>query len=133
MKINIGIRVFLLLSSLLAVAEPGGQSANPNGPLSSNQLSVPAVMLIEVVQTSIEAKHDRLLEGCLRNSHGTLTLTDIDGRIYRLQGDTAQLAQHVGQEATITGIEENSSVTGVQLTFTVKKVDLIGRVCQGSK
>lgn len=131
MKINVGFGALMLLSSLLAVAHSDGQSANPTGPLSLNQLSVPAVMLMEA-QTSIEAKHDRLLEGCLRSSHGILTLTDIDGKIYQLQGDTAQLAQHVGQEATLTGIEENSSV-GAHLTFTVKKVDLIGRVCEGSK
>jgi hypothetical protein len=133
MKINVGIRAFMLLSSLLAVAQLDGQSANPKGPLSSPQLSVPAVMVLEIAQTSIQAKHDRLLEGCLRNSHGILTLTDIDGKVYQLQGETAQLAQHVGQEATITGIEENSSVTAGSLMFTVKKVDLIGRVCQGSK
>jgi hypothetical protein len=63
-------------------------------------------------------------------------LTDVGGKVYRLRGDTAQLARHVGQQATVTGTEEQgraSGAAGAQPTFTVKKVSLIANVCAASQ
>ena len=86
-----------------------------------------------------EERHDRLLEGCVRNLNGNLTLTDMEGRDYHLRGDTVQLADHVGQQAVVIGIEEQGSVPAaagsqpIFTLFTVKKVRLIGRICAASK
>jgi hypothetical protein len=88
------------------------------------------------MQTSAENRHDRLLEGCVRSANGGLTLTDVEGKVYHLRGDTAQLARHIGQHATVTGTEEQggaSGAAGAQPTFTVKKVSLIASVCVASK
>jgi hypothetical protein len=102
---------------------------------------IPAVALLSsvlfMVQSVGQAEgHDRLLEGCIRNANGNLTLTDEAGRVYHLRGDTAQLADHVGQQAAVIGIEEQQSTpaaAGSQPIFTVKKVRLIGRTCAASK
>ncbi len=90
----------------------------------------------QAMQTSAENRHDRLLEGCVRSANGGLTLTDVEGKVYHLRGDTAQLARHIGQHATVTGTEEQggaSGAAGAQPTFTVKKVSLIASVCVASK
>jgi hypothetical protein len=86
-------------------------------------------------QTSAGDRHDRLLEGCVRNANGSLTLTDVAGKVYRLRGETAQLARHIGQQATVTGTEEPDSASGAgaQPIFTVKKVPLIASTCAASK
>ena len=87
-------------------------------------------------QTSAGDRHERLLEGCVRNANSGLTLTDVAGKVYRLRGETAQLARHAGQQATVTGIEEPDSASGgagAQPIFTVKKVPLIASTCADSK
>jgi hypothetical protein len=93
-------------------------------------------VLFVVRSVGQEEQHDRLLEGCVRNLNGNLTLTDMAGRDYRLRGDTVQLADHVGQQAAVIGIEEPGSTpapAGSEPIFTVKKVRLIGRLCAASK
>src|SRR5258708_23423416 len=44
------------------------------------------------------------VEGCLQGSNGSFTLTDTTGKMYQLQGDAAQLGEHVGQEVRVTGM-----------------------------
>jgi hypothetical protein len=93
-------------------------------------------VLFMVRSVGQEQEHDRLLEGCVRNTNGNLTLTDVAGNVYHLRGDTIQLADHVGQQATVIGIEEQRSAraaVGSQPIFTVKKVRLIGSICAASK
>lgn len=109
---------------------------NPNSTSLPNRPYASTVAPSQAMQTSAENRHDRLLEGCVRNANGGLTLTDLEGKVYHLRGDTTQLARHIGQQATVTGTEEQggaSGAAGTQPTFTVKKVSLIASVCAASK
>jgi hypothetical protein len=129
------ISAIALIGSVGVMAQSAQRSVNPNSTSPPNRPSATAVAPL-AMQTSAETRHDRLLEGCVRSANGGLTLTDVEGTVYRLRGDTAQLARHIGQQATVTGIEEQdgaSGAAGAQPTFTVKKVSLIASVCAASK
>jgi hypothetical protein len=43
------------------------------------------------------------IDGCLRSSGGHYTVTDKDGTIYDLKGNTARLSRYVGHEVEVTG------------------------------
>ncbi len=131
MKRTCAITAIVLFLSVWVMAQLESNSSS-----SLNQRPTSTATLIEIPQTLTDARYDRVLEGCVRNSHGTLTLTDVAGKIYQLQGDTAELARHAGQEATVIGAEEPvdaSARPGAQPKFTVKKVELIARVCDAGK
>src|SRR5262249_39850411 len=103
-------------------------------PASNQQTAAPGATQTQAALPAAPS-HDILLEGCLGGSSGRFTLTDVGGKVYPLRGDTAQLGDHVGQQVSITGIEqpESTSAGGSQPTFTVKKVKFIGRPCETSK
>jgi len=86
-------------------------------------------------QTSSANKHDSFLEGCIGGSSGRLTLIDAAGKVYQLRGDTAKLSEHIGQQASIVGIEDGSAagVDGASTIFTVKKVAMIASICTASR
>lgn len=131
------VTAIVLLSTLWGMAQSAGQrSTYPNSTISSNhQPAASAVVQASGTQGSA-TKHDTLLEGCIGGSNDSLTLTDAAGKVYQLQGDTGKLADHVGQHASITGSEEQASVSGVygaQTAFIVKKVAMIARTCSASK
>jgi hypothetical protein len=87
-------------------------------------------------QTSSANKHESFLEGCIGGSSGRLTLIDPAGKVYQLRGDTAKLSEHIGQHASIMGIEEQGSARGfdeAQTIFTVKKVAMIASICQAPR
>jgi hypothetical protein len=127
----------IVLIGLSAVRMQSAQrSVNPKATSLPDQPYSSTAAPSQAMATSAENRHDRLLEGCVRNANGGLTLTDLDGKVYHLRGDTAQLARHIGQHATVTGAEEQggaSGAAGAQPTFTVKKVSLIASVCAASK
>jgi hypothetical protein len=128
----------VLPATLWAMAQSAGQqSTHPESTTSSNQRpAAPILAPASATQASSTNKRDTFLEGCIGGSSGRLTLTDVAGKVYQLRGDTAALAEHVGQHATITGIEEQGSASSAdraQTTFTVKKVALIARICPASK
>jgi Protein of unknown function (DUF5818) len=80
------------------------------------------------------------VEGCLNGSAGNYTLTDASGTTWQLQGDTAQLDKHIGQQVRITGTSsagsnamgsssDNTSSAGAGQTFNVTKVHKISSTC----
>jgi len=131
------VTAIVLPATLWVMAQSAGQhSLYPNSTVTSNQQpAAPVVVAASAAQSSSPTKRESFLEGCIGGSSGRLTLTDVAGKIYQLRGDTATLAEHVGQHATITGIEEQGGVSGAdraQPTFTVRKVAFIARICPAS-
>jgi hypothetical protein len=135
MKRQCVITAIALLAAAGVRAQSVAGSMNSNGSSQPIQRSAPKAPPGQTMQTSTGDGRDRLLEGCVRNTHGDLTLTDVEGKIYHLRGDTAPLAHHIGQHATVTGTEEpgTSGGAGAQPIFTVKKVPLIASTCAASK
>lgn len=131
------VTAIVLLSAVWVMAQSTGrQSAYRNNTTPSNQQPAAAMAPVSATQTSSASKHDSLLEGCIGGSSDRLTLTDAAGKVYQLRGDTAKLSDHVGQHASIMGIEEHGSAPGVeaaQTTFTVKKVAIIASICSASR
>ncbi len=125
----------LLLLSVGNMAPAGEQKAYPNRSSPPNQQPTDPDMT-QTTQASASDAHDILLEGCLAGSRDNLTLTDAAGKVYQLRGDTAKLADHMGQQASITGTETPESAPGAARAwpaFIVKKVKIIGRMCSVSK
>lgn len=122
------VTLFLLLSICLVIQAPSQQPA-------SNQPAAEPVAAQTQAALPAAPAHDILIEGCLGGSNGRFTLTDAGGKVYPLSGDTGQLSDHVGQQVSLTGMEqaETSSAGAAQSTFTVKKVKFIGRACETSK
>jgi hypothetical protein len=56
-------------------------------------------------------KASESVQGCLQSSNSSYTLTDTAGSRYQLQGATAELAEHVGQEVQVTGTITQSSAS----------------------
>lgn len=52
------------------------------------------------------------VQGCLSGSDGKYMLTDDQGKMYNLGGDTSKLADHVGHEVKITGTESTAATSG---------------------
>jgi hypothetical protein len=132
------ITAIVVLSSGWVMAQSGGQrSTYPNRTSPPNQQSAgPDMAPKEGAQTSAEHPHDSLLEGCVGGSRRNLTLINAAGKVYHLRGDTATLADHVGQQAALTGTEEAgkaSGAAGAQPTFSVKKVNMIASLCSAPK
>ena len=89
--------------------------------------------------TSSETK----VEGCLQASSGSYTLTAKSGMVYRLEGDTAKLAEHVGHEVAITGTTSPATATATgskastagsasEHTLNVKDVKHISKTCKST-
>jgi len=79
------------------------------------------------------------IQGCLRMNGGRYILTDNNGTVHDLQGDTARLSRYVGHEVEITGkpsirttntsqINIASSATE-QPSFTVQSGKQISATC----
>jgi hypothetical protein len=132
------ITIIVVLFSVWVMAQSGGQrSTLPNRTLPSNQpAAASAISPTEGSQASAQHPHESLLEGCLGGAKGNLTLTNAAGKVYRLRGDTATLAEHVGQQASLTGTEEPASASSAAeapSTFTVKKANVIASMCSVPK
>jgi hypothetical protein len=50
-----------------------------------------------------------MVQGCLGGSDGNYTLSDSNGTVYQLTGDTAKLSAHVGHEVKVTGTSDSSA------------------------
>lgn len=77
------------------------------------------------------------VEGCLHSSNGNYTLTEKSGTVYRLEGDTAKLAEHVGHEVEITGAAPSGTTKSTtstkgesERTLDVKDVKHISKTCK---
>jgi hypothetical protein len=107
----------LLLASLWVVAQYSGQSKTSGGG-----------------QTTVE--------GCLSGSSGSYMLTDQNGTMYQLSGDTAKLSEHVGHEIKVSGTSSSADNTassagtangasgGAQQTIQVASVKHISKTCK---
>jgi hypothetical protein len=49
------------------------------------------------------------VQGCLRGSGGSYTLTDANGNTFQVTGDTAKLSEHVGHEVKVSGTASSAS------------------------
>lgn len=115
-----GLLVFsvLLLASLWAAAQDSGQASQTSA---GGQLTI---------------------EGCLSGSSGNYMLTDQNGTMYQLSGDTAKLSEHVGHEVKVSGTsssaDSSASSTGTangasgsaQQTIQVTSVKHISKTCK---
>jgi Protein of unknown function (DUF5818) len=78
------------------------------------------------------------VEGCLSGSSGSYMLTDQNGTMYQLSGDTAKLSEHVGHEIKVTGTSSAGGSTdsasgasgGAQQTLQVSSVKHISKTCK---
>ena len=80
-------------------------------------------------------KHGKAVEGCLTGSADTFTLTNAEGRPYKLTGDTSGLKENVGHMVRLYGTAASSgyspsSIWGTQATFGVKKVESLSDKCK---
>src|SRR5215831_3311895 len=105
------VLTILLLSSVAIMAQTAGQQAvYPKGSSPRNQQ--PAKEVTQATQAFVPDARDRLLEGCVAGTRENLTLTDAAGKVYQLRGETAKLAEHIGQQASVTGTEAPHSGSG---------------------
>lgn len=107
----------LLLASIWAVAQNSGQKS----------------------ETS--AGSQTTVEGCLSGSNGNYMLTDQNGTMYQLTGDSAKLSEHVGHEIKVSGTSSsagNSARAGkttgasgsAEQTIEVTSVKHISKTCK---
>ncbi len=54
---------------------------------------------------------EQSVQGCLSGSDGNYTLMVKDGTSFRLTGDTAKLAQHIGHEIQVTGTINSAALS----------------------
>ena len=80
------------------------------------------------------------VEGCLSSSGGNYMLTDKNGQVYQLTGDTAKLSDHVGHEMKITGTTspakaagESSGSMGAKETIDVTSFKHISKTCKSGE
>ncbi len=52
-----------------------------------------------------------MVEGCLGGSDGSYTLSDSNGTVYQLTGNTAKLSPHVGHEVKVTGTADSGAAS----------------------
>jgi hypothetical protein len=89
-------------------------------------------------QTSTSTGSQTSVEGCLSSSAGKYMLTDKEGKMYELTGDTSKLAEHVGHEIKVTGTESAGSAasTGTmskestEATLDVTSFKHISKTCK---
>lgn len=82
------------------------------------------------------------VEGCLSGSSGSYMLTDQNGTMYQLTGDTAKLSEHVGHEIKVSGTSSSADNSAgspgtaagasgsAQQTIQVASVKHISKTCK---
>ncbi|MGB8889984.1 MAG: hypothetical protein WCC87_24885 [Candidatus Korobacteraceae bacterium] len=98
MKLLLLLMSSLLLAGALASAQDTlGSGAKPNSQAPSQSSTA----------------QNTVIRGCLSGSAGNFTLTDQNGMQYKLMGDAAKLQSKVGHEIEVTGMESQSTGSGV--------------------
>jgi hypothetical protein len=87
-----------------------------------------------------ESPGNKTVQGCLQASGGGYTLTADSGRVHKLNGNTAELKDHVGHEVQINGTSSGSSAaspfsatgaaTSQQETLDVKSMKHVATTCK---
>jgi hypothetical protein len=72
-------------------------------PVTANALFVSALLTGLAGVAPCQSDLSTLLVGCLAETSGTLILTDKDGGTYLLDGHTAELKAHIGDELSVSG------------------------------
>lgn len=124
--------LLLVLSVLLLGISWAAAQNTPSGSTPSSE---------QTAQTS--AGGETTVQGCLSGSNGNFTLTDKNGTMYQLAGDTAKLSEHVGHEVKITGTPSSGTssaasgaagstagAAGSQQTLEVSSMKHISKTCQ---
>jgi hypothetical protein len=104
---EVSMRHLLFLASILLLGVTWAVAQN-----------APATSQKGYSQSSTSTGSQTSVEGCLSSSAGKYMLTDKNGKMYELTGDTSKLAEHVGHEIKVTGTE--SAATGAS-TGTMAK------------
>ena len=81
------------------------------------------------------------VQGCLQGGDHQFTLTDSSGTRYQLEGDTAKLREHVGQEIQVAGTvargsastSKSSPPNDSQSTIQFVDVKHLSSTCKSSK
>ena len=88
-----------------------------------------------------KAGGDTTVQGCLSGSDGNYMLTDKQGNMYQLTGDTAKLSEHVGHEIKVMGSTSSASGSDTssggsmgssKQTIQVSSVKHISKTCQNT-
>jgi Protein of unknown function (DUF5818) len=58
------------------------------------------------------AGNQKTVTGCLSQANGQYMLTTKKGNTYQLNGDSSELANHVGHEIKVTGTESSAGASG---------------------
>jgi hypothetical protein len=61
--------------------------------------------------TPVNAGGEQSVQGCLSGADGNYSLMVKNGTSFRLAGDTAKLAEHIGHEIKVTGIMNSASTS----------------------
>ena len=61
--------------------------------------------------TPVNAGGEQSVQGCLSGADGNYTLMVKNGTSFRLSGDTAKLAEHIGHEIKVTGTMRSPSTS----------------------
>jgi len=84
------------------------------------------------------AEAQKTVTGCLSNSGGTYMLTEKNGKMFQLSGDTAKLTDHVGHEIKVTGAVSSASASSggamgktSERTIDVSSFKHISKTCEG--
>ncbi len=119
----------LLLGSSWAVAQNNQSPTPPDRTTNGEQPATPT-----------NAGGDTTVQGCLSGSAGNYMLTDRNGTMYQLTGDTAKLSRHIGHEIKVTGSTSSRAAEGGNTTGTmgskqaleVSSFKHISKTCQNS-
>ncbi len=139
------ITAMLLLCGAWMVAQTGsyprGGTSSSGTSASHGQMGTSASQEPMGAQTGTGSSAAEKIEGCLSGSSGNYILTDKAGTTYRLEGDSAQLSKHVGQEVRIEGrmasssagtsssTSSSTSASGSEPSVNVARVHKVSSTC----
>jgi hypothetical protein len=97
----------ILFLSVLLLGTTWVMAQNDQAPASPSAQTTPT----QSDATPTSSGGNMTVQGCLSGSDGNYMLTDKNGTIYQLTGDTAKLADHVGHEVKITGAASGDAMS----------------------
>jgi len=97
----------VLFLSVLLLGATWAMAQNDQTPTSPTEQSPAA----QSETTPTSSGGNMTVQGCLSGSDGSYMLTDKNGTMYQLTGDTAKLGDHIGHEVKITGTASGGSMS----------------------
>jgi len=137
----------LLLSFSWAAAQDTPSQTTPNQDQTQSQPAPDRQAPPDAAQTNSGGQNNMggqmTVKGCLSSSNGNYMLTDKNGTMYQLSGDTSKLSDHVGHEVRVTGTmgaaggsqagdtsSMGTSGGSAQQTLQVASIKHISKTCQ---